>query len=223
MRNTVLIVPGLHDSGPVHWQTWLQAQLPEARRVSGIDWHSPIVSSWATAVRANIDRSPGAIWLVAHSFGCLAAAFAAADRRDRVAGALLVAPADPARVDLAGIRTGETTKLIEGVEALLPDAFLPMASLVVASSNDPFLSLDKAKYWAQRWGSGLVCLNDAGHINAEAGYGPWPEGLALLRRLQAVHDEPLLGPICDGGRMPKRGDRTLARLRRATRIAPNLS
>lgn len=61
MRHTVLIVPGLHGSGAAHWQTWLEGQLPEARRVVGIDWESPVLARWAGAVRRQIDDSPSAL------------------------------------------------------------------------------------------------------------------------------------------------------------------
>ena len=37
------------------------------------------------------------VWLVAHSYGCLASVVAAADRPERVAGLLLVAPPEPDR------------------------------------------------------------------------------------------------------------------------------
>ena len=97
MRCTVLIVPGFHGSGPDHWQSWLERQLPESRRVSGIDWEAPVLARWAAEVRREIDAAASAVWLVAHSFGCLASVVAAADRPEKVAGALLVAPADPAR------------------------------------------------------------------------------------------------------------------------------
>ena len=80
MRQTVLIIPGYHGSGPGHWQNWLEGELPEAHRVAGIDWDTPLLARWAGEVRREIDAAPGAVWLVAHSFGCLASAVAAADR-----------------------------------------------------------------------------------------------------------------------------------------------
>ena len=41
----------------------------------------------------------------------------------------------------------------------------------------------RAAAFAAAWGSRLVTLDRAGHINAEAGYGPWPEGRRLLDEL----------------------------------------
>jgi predicted alpha/beta hydrolase family esterase len=38
---TVLIIPGLGDSGPQHWQTLWEASHPEYRRVQQSDWEQP--------------------------------------------------------------------------------------------------------------------------------------------------------------------------------------
>lgn len=181
---TVLIVPGYRGSGPSHWQSWLETQAPEARRVCGIDWDTPALAVWAAAVRREIDRAAGPVWLVAHSFGCLAAVRAGSDRPERVAGALLVAPADPERFSPVGLATGRGSLLTLG--HALPKTDLGFPSRVVASRNDPWMPLERVRDWARRWGSALVDLGHAGHINTESGFGPWPEGLALLRDLQGA-------------------------------------
>ena len=38
---------------------------------------------------------------------------------------------------------------------------------------------------AGAWGSALEDIGDAGHINTDAGYGPWPAGEGMLRDLVA--------------------------------------
>lgn len=167
---TVLIVPGLGGSGPAHWQSWWQREAPDAARVEQDDWDAPELARWAERVGAALDRASSPAWLVAHSFGCLASACAGVRRPERVAGALLVAPADPARFGLA---------------AAVPATRLPFPSLLVASVNDDWMAFDRATHWAGCWGSRLINLGEAGHINAESGYGPWPEGLALLETLRA--------------------------------------
>jgi predicted alpha/beta hydrolase family esterase len=50
------------------------------------------------------------------------------------------------------------------------------------------MSFADAAAWAGRWGSRVECLGRAGHINAESGFGPWPEGLRLLAELRASGD-----------------------------------
>ncbi len=157
----LLVVPGLNDSGPVHWQTWLQSLHRDAVRVVQDDWLDPDLDRWAARVTQTLERHGGDNWLVAaHSFGCLALARHLKLRPDLpVAAALLVAPADPRKF---------------GVLDLLPTRRLPCPSVLVGSQTDPWMSAAQAKEWADRWGSHWVNLGDAGHINAEAGFGPWP-------------------------------------------------
>lgn len=166
--NTTLIVPGLNGSGAAHWQTWFETLLPDACRVEQDDWAHADLELWSQRVLDRIDAATGRIVLVAHSFGCLASVAAAAQRHDRIAAALLVAPADPRKF---------------GASALLPQRHLGFPSIVVASSNDPWVALGTARYWAGRWASRFVNVGARGHINTDAGFGPWPEGFELYESL----------------------------------------
>jgi uncharacterized protein len=184
MPTTLLFVPGFHGSGPNHWQSWMESQVSGARRVAGIDWESPVLSTWAAAIRREILAVPGPVWLVAHSFGCLAAVAASEGLAHRLAGALLVAPADPDRFSPQGLREDHATAHAT-LTALLPRQELDFPTLVVVSSNDPWMTRGKAAHWQAVWGSQLIGIGPAGHINAESGFGPWPAGLALLRSFQS--------------------------------------
>jgi predicted alpha/beta hydrolase family esterase len=164
---TTLIVPGLYSSGPDHWQTWLEEQIPGAVRVIQRDWRRADLPAWSSRIRREIVSRSGRILIVAHSFGALAAAQAADDHGERIDGALLVAPADPAKF---------------AVETLGPQHPLGFPAVVVASTDDPWLSFERAAGLAKVWGAQLVNLGKAGHINAESGYGPWPGALSLLAR-----------------------------------------
>lgn len=165
-----LIVPGLRNSGPMHWQTWFEGQLPDAHRVEQTDWEITCLSDWAARVREEIDALGEPLWIVAHSFGCLASVTAGLVRPRQILGALLVAPADPNRF-------GEPTVLLEEK--------LQFPSLVIASTNDPWVEASAAEYWADQWGSGYLNIGPAGHINVDSGHGPWPEGFRLFEQLQA--------------------------------------
>jgi hypothetical protein len=49
-RRPVLIVPGLRNSGPEHWQDALAG----AERVEQVDWDRPTLGAWVTTRRASI-------------------------------------------------------------------------------------------------------------------------------------------------------------------------
>lgn len=174
--STILIVPGLHDSGAGHWQTLWEAQLPGAARVQQANWDQPDFTAWTSTLAQAILARQGNVVVVAHSLGCIALAHAAA------AGvwpraALLVAPAD---VD----RPGRPAAV--AAFAPVPLRRLPFASIVVASANDPHVAAPRAASFARAWGSQLIEIGEAGHISVADGFGAWPEGLALLARLNVA-------------------------------------
>ena len=164
----VLIVPGLHDSGETHWQTELQRHHRGARRVRQRDWSVPDLEAWADRVLDTLAREPRGPWIaVAHSFGCLALARALLRGAPEIGAAVLVAPADPLKF---------------GVAEWLPCRPLPVASTLVASRTDPWMPFGSAVNWSRVWGSRLVDLGDAGHINIASGHGPWPLGRQIVER-----------------------------------------
>jgi predicted alpha/beta hydrolase family esterase len=192
-KPNVLIVPGYKGSGDAHWQTWIENHTL-SKRVEQ-DWESPILARWADNVRDAIDASVGSIWIVAHSFGCLASISAAIDRPDRIVGLMLVAPADPERFTLAGVRDKADWNPTESIRALIPVHKLPFPSLVIASDDDPWMKLTTVQLWSECWGSRLLILKSAGHINIASGYGPWPLGLSLLKEFQSAYQNLPLGDV----------------------------
>lgn len=217
MDRSLIIVPGYRGSGPAHWQTWLEAQRSDARRVTGIDWEAPILARWAGNVRQQIDDAPTPVLLVAHSFGCLASVVAAADRPDKVAGLLLVAPADPQRFSPLGLRHSGEGPTVESVADSLPDKPLGCCSLLVASDDDPWMRASQAQTWAETWGSRFLNIGSAGHINAESGFGPWPQALELLESLRTAGGNHPLGGIGTQARARRGRYGALAKLRHTTR------
>jgi predicted alpha/beta hydrolase family esterase len=164
----VIIVPGLHDSGPAHWQSRWQRRHAEFARVRQDDWDHPQLAAWAARLDQVRRTDPRPALLVAHSFGCLTAVHSIARNGRNVAGALLVAPADPDKF---------------GVADQLPALPLACPSILVASADDPWMRPQQAAAWAGRWASELVEGGRLGHINADSGLGDWPAGAALLHRL----------------------------------------
>ena len=104
MTATILILPGLFDSGEGHWQTVWEGMLPNARRVQQRDWFKPDRNEWVATLDAAIASAKGPVVLAAHSLGCATAAWWAATHSGKphsakVKGALLVALPDVGRSD----------------------------------------------------------------------------------------------------------------------------
>jgi predicted alpha/beta hydrolase family esterase len=172
---SVLILPGLYNSGPDHWQSRWESAHPEFRRVLQDDWEHPRCADWVARLEAAVLATPGAV-LVAHSSSCaLVAHWAGAAESGGVRGALLVAPSD---TEAASYPAGPT-----GFDPM-PLARLPFPTIVVASTDDPYVTLERARMFADAWGSRLVTVGDAGHINGQSGLGDWPAGFALLQELR---------------------------------------
>ena len=51
---------------------------------------------------------------------------------------------------------------------------------MVASRTDPWAAFDDSKALASDWGAELVDAGEAGRIDADSGFGPWPDGLLRL-------------------------------------------
>jgi len=175
-----LILPGLHDSEPEHWQSRWETEAKNMHRVIQDNWVTPRCADWVWKLdQALAAHGPDAV-LVAHSAGCaLVAHWVAGRRRRRVRGALLVAPSDPEAASFPPDPIGF---------APMPLERFPFRSVVVASSNDPFVTVSRAQVFARAWGSEFVMIGKAGHINSESALGNWPQGLALLRSFCESHN-----------------------------------
>jgi len=169
-----LIIPGWQGSGAGHWQRrWLDVDA-DARIVEQDDWHAPKLEAWLSRLDAAIRRTRQPI-LVAHSLGAvLVAAYAKRYPRNNIAGALLVAPADVDSLDA-------DHPLADFGD--VPLSRLPFPSILALSRNDPYISVDRGRLFAARWGSELVDLGHAGHVNPESGHGHWPAGFRLASQL----------------------------------------
>ena len=171
----VLILPGYGDSGPDHWQSHWERDDPAFRRVVQEDWLLPKLTDWVARLEDAVACCAAPPVLAAHSLACALVAHWAMRSRARAGGALLVAPAD---VD-SPAHTADEVRNFSPVP-LVP---LPFPSIVVASTDDPFVTPARAAAFASAWGSRLVTVERAGHLNADAGFGPWPEGRRLLAEL----------------------------------------
>jgi uncharacterized protein len=177
-----VIVPGFGGSDGTHWQTLWQEQWEAASvRIEPASWSEPDLDDWVAAidrsVRALSPRVDG-IALVGHSLGCWAVTewLLRSPAGVPVTG-FLVAPPDP---------TGEVFPSEDAPSFVTLQARgLPVLSTVVASTNDPYCGLRVAAQLAAAWGSDLLRVERAGHINSASKLGGWPTGREALERLES--------------------------------------
>ena len=172
--NFYFILPGLYNSGPQHWQTRWE-KLHGFTRIHQQDWDTPDKDDWVHTINEIIAPfPPEKVILIAHSLGCCTIAHWAHRYGRIIRGTLLVAPSD---VEAPSYPPGTT-----GFNPM-PLQPLPFPSIVVASSDDEYVSSARAAWFAEKWGSTTVDIGPKGHINSASGLGDWPEGYELLQRL----------------------------------------
>jgi serine hydrolase len=178
---TVVIVPGLRDHVPEHWQTHLERSLSNAIAVPRMDRDAPerlSCAAWVAALDRTLATIEGPVVLVAHSAGVAIVVHWARCHDRSIKAALLATPPDFESPMPAGYPSLDTLR--ESGWAPLPRDRLPFQSIVAASTNDPLGRFDLVADLAKSWGSGLVDLGAVGHLNPASGFGPWPQAQALV-------------------------------------------
>ena len=153
---TTLIIPGLYSSGPGHWQTWFEEQIPGTVRVIQSDWTKPDLPDWSRRVRRDLLKESGS---------CIfSSATASAYSPPFMPPPILATESTPLCWLPLRTPTGSASPLCSRKShCRFPPSSLPVR-------NDPWMNLWSAAGWADRWGADFVNLGEAGHINAEFGF-----------------------------------------------------
>lgn len=181
---TIVIVPGLRDHVPEHWQTLLEIKLAKTRKVVSVP---PLRSDGLNcmarveAIQQCVKPIEEPIIFVAHSGGVIMLMHWAQKYRHAVQGALLAAPPDFETPLPAGYPTLETLQTNGWLP--VPQSRLPFVSLVAASTNDPLASYSSVQTMADNWGSTLVNVGAVGHLNPASGFGEWPRAEQLIQQI----------------------------------------
>lgn len=183
MKYTLLIIPGLGDSGETHWQNYWLQHFETSQKVYQKDWNYPLLKDWLESLAASIEAIDGPIIIVAHSLACsLISHWSKENKTNKIVGALLVAPAD---VDSPAHTPAEIRNF-----APIPLLKLEFPSIVISSSNDPYISVERAAFLAEKWGSAFINIGKKGHLNSESNMEYWEEGQEILQTLlQMIEDK----------------------------------
>src|SRR6266478_6270126 len=169
----VLLVPGIGNSGPAHWQSLWQAKHPDVGRVVQRDWDNPVRDEWVGALDHAVGQAAVPPILAAHSLGCLVVAHWAAQSDRSCFAILLVGVPDPGGPAFPSAATGFAT---------VPSALRKYRVTVVSSSDDPYATTSYTEERVAAWDAEHIRLGRRGHINAESGLGECPARRAILHR-----------------------------------------
>lgn len=178
----IIMVPGLGGAGPSHWQSRWGAKLSTARTPEQSDWNAPQREPWSRTIADAVNSAERPVVLVAHALGVATILNALGDMKTRPAGAFLVAP-----VDLDDPDIGTAAVLGFGP---YPRSALPFPSLTIGSRNDSYCKPEVTQELAAAWGSLFIDAGEAGHIDGDDGYGPWPEGSMAFAQFLSRLKEP---------------------------------
>lgn len=167
-----LIVPGLNNSDEKHWQTFWEKSLPNTLRVQQHNWDNPQKDDWIATLGETIQKLNQDTIIVAHSLGVATTVMYLTQNQGKIPahlkGAFLVSPSDVDNIEV-----------IKSF-APMPLEKLPLPACVVASKNDPFVSMERAEFFASAWGVKLFNAGKLGHINSASDLREWELGRAFL-------------------------------------------
>lgn len=173
-----LIVPGLNNSGPSHWQTFWTKSLPSASRVFQHCWDKPQKEDWIQTLDEAVRQLKDDTILVSHSLGVVTTTLWLLRAKQQgnlpanIKGAFLVAPAD-----------ADTVDVIKNF-APMPTEKMPVPVYIVGSENDPYMTPARTKFFAEAWGAKLFNAGALGHINSDSNLGEWEQGRAFLAEFE---------------------------------------
>ncbi len=139
------------------------------------NWQQPNRKEWVNSLAGHLNsfRINQSI-LIGHSVGCATIVHTLNEFNLVPKAVMLVAPSDVEAPNYPAYITGFSP---------MPLTPLSCPSVVIASTNDHVVSLERAQYFAKCWASKFITLENAGHIEAQSGYGNWPLGLKILFEL----------------------------------------
>lgn len=175
-----VVVPGIWNSGPEHWQTswehdWNDRVPGSAVRIEPASWDHPDRDDWVRAIDVAVQHVGAPVVLVAHSLGCLAVTAWLEEHDDGAAGAFLVASPDPETDEFPAAATGFR----------MPHGPVSTPTVLVASRDDEYCAPDRAATMARTLGAELVDVGALGHVNVASGVGEWAAGRDLLTRFES--------------------------------------
>jgi hypothetical protein len=178
MKKKVLLLHGWGGSDFPHWQSWLASELAkDYGSVSFLefsDFDFPSLETWKRELKKELlEFKPDIV--ICHSLANTLWFHLCNDGDiDAVQKLYLVAPPSMS-CDIEELKSFFPVKT--------PDDIKAKETLLITSTNDPYMSVDEAHELKEKLGVPMEMLKDAGHINADSGFGEWPWILKKIKGL----------------------------------------
>ena len=167
MNKKVLIIHGWGGSSYPHWQAQLASDLIKDHYVVSFpslpNKDNPDLTEWKAFVKKEVEHfKPDMV--VCHSLGNIIWLHIVEELNIELEKLMLVAPVR---------RECDIDELSTFFPYPHPKDLKAKEIIIAASTNDPYLNLEEAHILKAELGVDIEIFNDAGHINAESGFGPF--------------------------------------------------
>ncbi|MDF1884102.1 alpha/beta hydrolase [Sulfurimonas sp. SAG-AH-194-C21] len=169
MAKKVLLVHGWGGSDFPHWQSWLAGELAKeygyVHFLHFSNFDAPKLDVWRDELeKALEDFRPDIV--ICHSLAnTLWFHLANTTILKTMETLYLVAPPS---------MNCEVSEIQEFFPCQTPKNLFAKEVLLIGSTNDPYMNLKEIHQLQKEFGVELKVLENAGHINAESGFGEWP-------------------------------------------------
>lgn len=178
MSNRTLILHGWGGSDAPHWQAELAAEIAKSYGTVSFplldNCHFPSKNRWVKQVKKILEAfQPDTV--VCHSLATTLWFWLCQEEIDTVKKLFLVSP--------PSLNTNEAT-IKTFFPCSLPKKIQAKEIHLIVSDNDPWSKLDEAQEMAKAIDANYTVIENAGHINADSGYGKWEyiENLVIERK-----------------------------------------
>jgi len=177
MQEKVLLVHGWGGSDFPHWQSWLAGEIAKeygtVQFLHFTDVDTPKLDLWSDELLEALESFKPEI-VICHSLAnTLWFHLCNTTTLKEIQKLYLVAPPS---------LQCSVPELKEFFPVQIPRQLYAKKALLVSSTNDPYMSIDEANILQKELAVEMKVLENAGHINAESGYGEWPWILESLQK-----------------------------------------
>ena len=178
MTKRALLLHGWGGSNFPHWQSWLAGEIAKdygyVYFLKFSDFDTPKYDVWMQELQTALEEFKPDI-VICHSLAnTLWFHYCQTQRLEKKLQKLyLVAPPS---MDCA------LDELSEFFPATLPSSLNAADTLLITSTNDPYMTQDEAQNLQKKLGVETKVLENAGHINADSGFGKWEWMLQELQK-----------------------------------------